>query len=131
MFAIKNQHKQVTPLIREFISGDLDSIKEIELLSFDDPWTAKDFARIVFPKKQCSTIVAELCDTVVGYIIYEQRLRCIEIFNMAVAPHIRRRGIGRELVRSLQFTFGRTVPIHAITIDKNLEAQLFFRSMDF
>jgi len=86
----------------------------------------------VLGRKGNAGVVAEVRHAVEAFIIfrrpYSRRgIAPMEILNLAVARHLRRRGIGRKLVQSIDNRAG----IVAVVGEQNLEAQLFFRALGF
>jgi len=120
------------PRLRWMLRGDMDRVLEIEALSFPFPWGVDDFIRML-RQRNCIGKVAEIRGEVAAYIVYEMRKASYVILNIAVAPHIRRRGLGRLLIGQLQqaCSVHRLRSIEAIVVESNLEGQLFFRDRGF
>ena len=129
MFGLK-QPPKIAPDVRFATARDIQQMLEIELLSFDRPWNRLDFM-VVMRQKDVMAVTAELCDTVVAYAVVEKRARHTKIWNLAVAPHLRRRGLGRTVVEKLKASVGRLSPLRALICERNLPAQLFFKAVGF
>lgn len=112
----------------------LDKIQELLLLEsvcFPVPWREKDFRRLVGDKRNIA-LVAEIEDKIVGYVIFEiVGLKC-NLASVAVVPNMRRKKIGSTLVRQVLSNMSAVFDeISLMTSEKNLDAQLFFRSLGF
>ena len=84
---------------REVQSADIDEMMTIERASFNSPWSARFFLeeiRVSYAK----SVLAEVEGRIVGYIIYWQLPKEVDIHNLAVHPEYRRQGIGRSLLGS-------------------------------
>jgi len=123
--------------IRWGIRRDLAQVLRIESLSFPTPWSEADFSATL---KQRNTIirVAEFDEQIVGFLIYELNRERAQIANLAVHPDYRRCHIGTQLVEVLlgRVVTGLSAHSHreAIRVDvreRNLPAQLFFKSLGF
>ena len=83
--------------VRPARADDLDAIHAIEVGSFSDPWKRDGFRDLILGG-HATVVVAELGEEVVGFAITYAAADEGEIANVAVADHVRRRGIGRALV---------------------------------
>jgi ribosomal protein S18 acetylase RimI-like enzyme len=121
------------PRLRWMVTADRARIMEIEQLCFDCPWEWSDFFRTL-KQPAVEGVVAEIRGEVAGYVVYQLKKssywRRAMIHNLAVAPHIRRRGLGRLLVRHVQHS-PACVKIEATIFEFNVEGQLFFRGLGF
>lgn len=124
--------KNVKPHLRWMIRRDMSAVMEIERLSFDHPWSDDDMVGAL----RCRNVigmVALIDEQVAGYMVYaiEDSL-LLDLMNLAVAPHIRRRGIGRALIAKLvgKLTGGRKRIVTEVS-ERNLEAQLWLRALGF
>lgn len=118
------------PKLRWMATRDEARVVEIEQLCFPCPWTFDNFF-FFLNKPGVEGVVAEIRGDVAAYCVYNRRKRTRpEIMNLAVAPHIRRRGLGRLLVRHVQNCPGCR-SISALVSEQNVEGQLFFRSLRF
>ena len=71
--------------------------------------------------------------TFVGFIIYELHKSLLRILNFAVAPDVRRNGIGKQMVQRLidKLSQQRRNEIVLEVRETNVPAQLFFASSGF
>lgn len=84
--------------IRPMEESDLDQVMTIENVSFPSPWSLSAFEREL--KNPWSVAwVCELGERVVGYIIAWKVADEFHIINLAVAPQVRKQGIGKSLLR--------------------------------
>jgi ribosomal-protein-alanine N-acetyltransferase len=118
--------------IRWMIRRDMVEVLAAERGSFDHAWTEEDFLRCL-RQRNCIGMVAEQNDRIVGFMIYELHKSKLHVLNFAVAPHCRRAGIGRQMVDKLiaKLSSHRRSKITMAIRETNLDAQLFFRKMDF
>ena len=86
--------------IRRMAYRDLNTVGEMENLSFGSPWRASSYARAVSDSNQWF-VVAELGHQVVGYAGFWQENGRAHIAKLAVAPAYRRRGIGSALLQQM------------------------------
>jgi len=75
------------------------AVHAIELASFTDPWSARDFRECV--DSDVLFLVASARGGVDGYVIAQDAADEGEILNLAVAPAQSRGGIGRALVEQV------------------------------
>lgn len=118
--------------IRWLIRCDMVDVLRIESASFDNPWIEDDFLNVL-RQRNCIGMVAELAGRVVGFMIYELHKGNQEILDFAVDPRYRRQGVGRQMVDRLKAKLsqqGRT-ELRLLVRERNLVAQLFFRSQGF
>lgn len=85
--------------IRAMAAGDLDAVLAIEESVFPTPWPRECFEREVEGGSPGLTWVAVSAGAVVGYIVAWEVADELHIGNLAVAPALRRSGVGTELVR--------------------------------
>ena len=119
--------------VRWMIRRDMRDVLQIEHDSFPFPWQEEDFLTALRERNTIG-MVAEIGETVVGYMVYTAERTKILLVNMAVDPDYRRRGIGRTMIGRL-FTKieggGRRNRISVDLRESNLPGQLFLRDMDF
>ncbi len=117
---------------REIQSADMGEIMTIERTSFTSPWSARFFLeeiRVSYAK----FVVAEMEGRIVGYIIYWQLLKEVDIHNLAVHPAYRRRGIGRSLL-SLAVDSAKGQGSNRVTLEvrkSNQAAQQLYHTLGF
>ena len=88
-------------MIREAREGDVGPIWAIEQQCFSDPWTIDQFLDVMkFPGyvKLVWEEEGEICGYIIGMVIYDDA----EIFNVAVVPSYRRKGIGDALMDAFE-----------------------------
>lgn len=117
---------------RYMIRRDMDAVLAIESESFEFPWLKDDFYHCL-RQRNCLGMVAEHDERLVGFMIYELNKCSIYLWNLAVAVDSRRRGVGTQMVDTLigKLTEQRRTRIVLEVRERNLEAQLFFRTMGF
>jgi len=118
--------------IRWMIRRDMVEVLQAERHSFEFPWTEDDFLQCL-RQRNCIGMVAEHGDRVIGYMIYELHRNRLHVLNFAVTPTFRRTGIGAQMIQKLvgKLTSHRRAKITLAVRERNLQAQLFFRALDF
>jgi ribosomal-protein-alanine N-acetyltransferase len=114
------------------IRRDMPEVLQTEEESFEYSWTEEDFLRCL-RQRNCIGMVAEQGEKVVGFMIYELHKAKLHVLNFAVHPSCRRTGVGRQMVIKLvsKLSNHRRTRITLAVRERNLPAQLFFRSMGF
>lgn len=127
-----NKPPPLSIAVRALLARDVASVLNIEKLSYANPWTADDLRRVL-KRKHCSAFVAIINQQTVGYVVLEALPRTLQVLNMAVHPHVRRRGIGRKLIGWLADQLGSTDRRRIVTEvrETNLAMQLFLREVHF
>jgi [ribosomal protein S18]-alanine N-acetyltransferase len=118
--------------IRWMIRRDMPEVLQAERQSFEYAWTEDDFLRCL-RQRNCIGMVAEHDDRIVGFMIYELHKNRLHVLNFAVAPAYRRCGVGAQMVSKLvgKLSSHRRSKITLAVRERNLAAQVFFRSQDF
>ena len=118
--------------VRWMIRRDMLEVLSIEKEAFEFPWSDEDFVRSL-RQRNCIGMVAELADSVVGFMIYELHRSRLHMLNFAVARSHRRLGIGTQMMRKLAAKLApeRRTRIVLEVRETNLAAQIFFRSLGF
>ena len=118
--------------IRWMIRRDMPEVLQAERQSFEYAWTEDDFLRCL-RQRNCIGMVAEHDDRIVGFMIYELHKNRLHVLNFAVAPAYRRSGVGAQMVSKLvgKLSSHRRSKITLAVRERNLAAQVFFRSQDF
>ena len=132
MSANRTEKEQVRVHIRWMIRRDMPEVLQIEQESFDYSWTEEDFLRCL-RQRNCIGMVAEQGEKVVGFMIYELHKNKLHILNFAVNPSCRRMGVGGQMTAKLvsKLSSHRRTRITLEVRERNLAAQLFFRTQDF
>jgi ribosomal-protein-alanine N-acetyltransferase len=127
-----DEKKELRVHIRWMIRRDMAEILAIENLSFEFPWSEDDFVRCL-RQRNCIGMVAEHGDHVVGFMIYELHKTRLHILNFAVHPDFRQQHVGIQMVNKLigKLSFQRRTRILLEVRERNLPAQIFFRSSQF
>jgi len=114
------------------IRRDMPAVLAIEGQSFEFSWNEDDFIRCL-RQRNCIGMVAEQDEQVVGFMIYELHKNRLHILNFAVAKEMRRQGIGRAMIGKLlsKLSHERRNRIMLEVRETNLEAQLFFKGLNF
>jgi [ribosomal protein S18]-alanine N-acetyltransferase len=93
----------------------LDAIMRVEESSFSEPWTRRmfeveltdnPFARFLTAHIENAAQLHEGLPSLVGYVCLWVVFEELRMMNLAVAPHVRHRGIGRWLLQQA-LTMGR------------------------
>lgn len=118
--------------IRRLTRSDMVDVLRIESASIDNPWIEDDFQNVLL-QSNCIGMVAELAGRVVGFMIYELHKGNLEILDFAVDPRYRRQGVGRQMVDRLKAKLSQQGQneLRLLVRERNLVAQLFFRSQGF
>jgi len=128
----RTEKEQLRVHIRWMIRRDMTEVLQTEQESFEFSWTEEDFLRCL-RQRNCIGMVAEQGEKVVGFMIYELHKSKLHILNFAVHPSGRRLGIGNQMVAKLisKLSNHRRTRITLAVRERNLSAQLFFRSQGF
>ena len=126
------EKEQARVHIRWMIRRDMPEVLQTEQESFEYSWTEEDFLRCL-RQRNCIGMVAEQGEKVVGFMIYELHKSKLHILNFAVHPTWRRNRIGSQMVAKLvsKLSSHRRTRISLAVRERNLAAQLFFRSQGF
>ena len=118
--------------VRWMIRRDMPEVLEIEQEAFEFPWSEEDFTRCM-RQRNCIGMVAEIADSVVAFMIYELHRSRLHVLNFAVRRSHRRLGIGTQMMDKLvaKLSPERRNRIVLEVRERNLPAQLFFRSLGY
>ena len=118
--------------VRWMIRRDMPHVLAIEQESFEFPWSEEDFIRCL-RQRNCIGMVAEIDDTIVGFMVYELHKCRLHLLNFAVAGKWQRQGIGTQMAGKLQSKLSaqRRTRILLEVRETNLAAQLFFQKAGF
>ena len=119
-------------LVRDCRREDLSAILKIEKESFPDPW-GRELLEKELSLSFSRFIVAEVDGEVVGYLIAWIVGDSCELNRIAVAPCMRRRGIGRKLLYELMdYCKNRNVKEIFLEVrESNLNAIKLYESSGF
>jgi len=121
--------------IRRMREGDLDAVREIERLSFSNPWSDNTFrgeiqnTAISFPM----VVVRRPGEEVVGYVIYWRIRDDVQVNNIAVHPDCRGLGLGEAMMR-FAIASSREAGATFITLEvrqSNTSALTLYRKLGF
>ena len=88
-------------VIRRAKLGDVPAMARIERKSFDSPWSADEIAKDVTAGDSVYAAVAECGGETAGYADMRIVAGEAQIYNIAVTPGSRRRGIGEALLEHM------------------------------
>jgi len=114
------------------IRRDMPEVLDVEQEAFEFPWSDEDFTRCL-RQRNCIGMVAEVGDSVVAFMIYELHRTRLHVLNFAVRRSHRRLGIGSQMMEKLfaKLSVERRDRILLEVRERNLPAQLFFRSLGY
>ncbi|MCY3014594.1 MAG: ribosomal-protein-alanine N-acetyltransferase [Planctomycetaceae bacterium] len=114
------------------IRRDMPEVLSIEQEAFEFPWSDEDFTRCL-RQRNCIGMVAEVGDSVVAFMIYELHRTRLQVLNFAVRRSHRRLAIGTQMMGKLfaKLSLERRDRILLEVRERNLPAQLFFRSLGY
>lgn len=130
---METQREKLDVRVRWMIRGDMIQVLDIERESFEFPWSEDDFMGTL-RLRNCVGMVAETDDRrVAGFMIYELHQHSMQLLSFAVASNFRRTGVGAVMLAKLKGKIEqqRREAISALVRERNLPAQLFFRSQGF
>jgi len=128
----KKEVERLRIQLRWMIRRDMAEVLEIEQEAFEFPWSDDDFTRCL-RQRNCIGMVAESGDAVVAFMIYELHRTRLHVLNLAVRRSHRRLGVGRMMMDKLstKLSAERRDRILLEVRERNLPAQLFFRSLGY
>jgi ribosomal-protein-alanine N-acetyltransferase len=131
VMSTRNSHRLAVH-IRWMIRRDMPEVLQIEQNSFEFPWSEEDFFRCL-RQRNCIGMVAENNERVVGFMIYELYKDQLHVLNFSVAPDLRRREVGTQMVEKLvgKLSDRRRTRISLEVRETNLAAQMFFKHCGF
>lgn len=86
-------------MLREAVLSDAEELYEIEKLSFNEPWSKSAFEDSI----NAEAVIVEICeaDQIEGFIVYSLICGEAEVYDIAVSPAHRRKGIGEMLLKNM------------------------------
>ncbi|MFQ5989016.1 MAG: ribosomal protein S18-alanine N-acetyltransferase [Candidatus Methylomirabilales bacterium] len=79
---------------------DLEAVLRVEVASFSQPWTRDMFETELIPGVSLALVARSDEDILLGYLCGSIIGDEFYISNIAVDPHVRRRGVGKQLLLS-------------------------------
>jgi ribosomal-protein-alanine N-acetyltransferase len=116
--------------VRSIRPEDLNSILDIERVSFPNPWTKKTFCSSLGNKENVGLLIEDK-SKILGYVIYRVSSTQLFIINIAVSPLERRKKIGTNLVNRVISNLDNRKKIFITVSDQSLDAHLFLKSLEF
>jgi ribosomal-protein-alanine N-acetyltransferase len=133
MARLKRTEPERQPQVRWLIRRDMPEVMEIENRSFQFCWTEDDFLAVLRQRNAIGTVYESPAGLIHGFMIYELHAKTLRILNLAVAPEVRRTGVGRTMVKRLidKLSQQKRCFIEAEVRETNLNAQVFLSSAGF
>ena len=117
---------------RSMVPADLDEVMAIERTSFRHPWSSNFFLEEL--QVACArSVLAQLNDKIVGYVLFWLLPETVDIHNIAVHTGFRRQRIGQALLRQV-FEQARSRHLSRVTLEvriSNIAAQKLYESVGF
>jgi [ribosomal protein S18]-alanine N-acetyltransferase len=114
------------------VPADLDEVMAIERTSFRHPWSSNFFLEEL--QVACArSILAQLNDKIVGYVLFWLLPESVDIHNIAVHPAFRRQRIGQALLQQV-VEQARSRNSSRVTLEvrvSNIAAQKLYESVGF
>jgi len=114
------------------VPADLDEVMAIERTSFRHPWSSNFFLEEL--QVACArSVLAQLNDKIVGYVLFWLLPETVDIHNIAVHTGFRRQRIGQALLRQV-FEQARSRHSSRVTLEvrvSNIAAQKLYESVGF
>lgn len=119
--------------VREMTLNDLDSVLDIENISFTTPWTRESFEKEIKNNQLAKYLVIEYDNRIIGYggmwfIIDEAH-----ITNIAIQREFRNKKLGSFLVRAM-IEYAEGLGIHRMTLEvreSNIPARRLYEKLGF
>jgi len=114
------------------VPADLDEVMAIERTSFRHPWSSNFFLEEL--QVACArSILAQVNDKIVGYVLFWLLPESVDIHNIAVHPAFRRQRIGQALLQQV-VEQARSRDSSRVTLEvrvSNIAAQKLYESVGF
>lgn len=117
--------------LRSLCEDDLEAVLRIEQAVFPFPWTRGNFSDAMQSGYACKA--AELGGELAGYAVLTIGVDEGDLLDLAIAPELQRRGLGRELlIRMLDFA--RELDMQRVLLEvrpSNVAALELYRAVGF
>jgi ribosomal-protein-alanine N-acetyltransferase len=125
--------EQLPPQIRWLIRRDMPEVMEIENRSFQFPWSEEEFLCCLRQRNCIGTVYESTNGPIHGFMICELHTNTLRILNFAVAPEVRRTGVGRAMAKRLMDKLSQQKRHWIVleTRESNVAAQLFWSACGF
>lgn len=114
------------------VPADLDEVMAIERTSFRHPWSSNFFLEEL--QVACArSILAQVNDKIVGYVLFWLLPEAVDIHNIAVHIEFRRQRIGQALLQQV-LEQARSRDSSRVTLEvrvSNIPAQKLYESVGF
>ena len=133
MAKLKKTEPERPPMVRWLIRRDMDQVLEIETRSFEFPWTEAEFLACLRQRNCIGCVYESPAGLIHGFMLYELHQNMLRLLNLAVAPEVRRTGVGRTMVKRLidKLSQQRRHTVEAEVRETNVAAQVFLASAGF
>lgn len=124
---------EIKPQVRWLIRRDMPEVMEIENRSFEFPWVEDEFLACLRQRNCIGTVYESPNGLIHGFMIYELHKDTLRILNLAVAPKVRRTGVGRAMIQRLmdKLSQQKRHTIEAEVRETNVVAQSFLSGAGF
>ncbi len=117
--------------IREMTLEDVETVAQLEQQIFKDAWSKESFLSEITSKTYSFPLVMELNGDLVGYAVIWHYADELHIANIAIHPHHRRQGLGRQLLQYILREFGDAHFAFLEVRTSNTPAIQLYRSFGF
>ena len=115
------------------VRADVPEVARIEAETFTLAWSAEGFERFLADPVRAGYVAVDAGDSVAGYAAVDFDGRTAHLMNFAVRGCMRRRGVGRRLMRELLRAVRSrgAKKLYLEVRESNLSAQVFYRNLGF
>jgi [ribosomal protein S18]-alanine N-acetyltransferase len=135
---MQSQSQPLSIVIRQMTKEDVQSVHEIDVLSFSLPWSERSYTFEVMENQHSSVWVAEAVNAsgdkaIAGMIVIWIVLDEAHVATIAVHPDFRQHGVGRRLLaKGLLAAFERGARLAYLEVRRgNLSAQHLYHKFGF
>ena len=122
------------PAIRGMIPGDVAAAAQLHEAAFGaEAWNAKSIADTLSMARAAGLVALDEGNRLLGFALYLVAAQDADLLTLAVAPALRRRGIGTALVLAFIDAAAEAGAVQALleVAEDNLPAQALYRRLDF